>query len=353
MSEFGRLHEPLRRTLNGDDAIWPSLGGEEIASLLAHGIAPLIYARARVPELRDEAIRAAALEPLRLADLQDVLRALAASGAKPVLMKGTALAYDLYEPPELRPRVDTDLLIDRGSFAAAQDAFRSLGFDEQITSGDEHAIRQRMFTRRDRHGLLHTYDVHWAIANSPLVADVLRFHEIAPLPLPRIGQHACALPRVEALLLACVHRVAHHHDEERLIWLVDIARLRAGLSEEETMRFRQLAAERRVAALCARSFAITDDWLGRGSWSVDSPRRGEPSRIFLDRDLTYGAMTLANLRALPWRARWTRLRQLAFPPAAFMRHSFATRRRVVLPWLYVLRVVRGVTRLLRKASTPR
>lgn len=353
MSELDRLREPLRRTLNCEGAIWPSLGDEEVSALLAHGVAPLIYARAHVPELRDDAIRAAAMEPLRLADLQDVLRALAASGVKALLMKGAALAYDLYDLPELRPRVDTDLLIDRDSFAAARDVFRDLGFEEQITSGDEHAIRQLMFRRPDRHGLMHTYDVHWAIANSPLVADVLRFGEIEPVPLPRIGQHACALPRVEALLLACVHRVAHHHDEERLIWLVDIAMLRAGLSEEEKLRFQQLAAERRVAAICARSFAMTDEWLGRGTWSVESPPGDEPSRIFLDRELTYGAMTLANLRALPWRARLTRLRQLAFPPAAFMQQSFATHRRIVLPWLYVLRGARGVTRLLRKASAPR
>lgn len=350
MSELNRIREPLRRTLNGLSAEWPSLVPAEVSTLVEQGVAPLIYANARVPELREEAVRAAAVEPLRLADLRLVLEALAASGVSAILMKGTALAYDLYEQPELRPRVDTDLLIDRNSFSVAREVFLRLGFEEQVTSGDELAIRQRMYVRVDRHGLAHTYDVHWAVANSALFCDVLRFDEIRAVALPAIGAGARALPLVEALLLACVHRIAHHHDEERLIWLVDIAKLRARLPEPARDRFRQLAEERRVAAICARSFAVTDEWLGAGDWTVEPSSREEPSRVFLDRELTYGAMTLANLRVLPWAARWTRLRQLAFPPVAYMQRSFRARSRVPLPILYVLRGVRGFRRLLGKAS---
>jgi hypothetical protein len=350
MSELHRLAGPLRRTLNGEAVSWPRLSEDEVKALAAHGVAPLLYGTARIPELRAEAIREAALQPFRLRDLQDVLTALTTGGVNAILMKGAALAYGLYDLPEHRPRVDTDLLIDVASFDAARRILRHLGFEEQITSGDEHGLRQRMFRREDHHGIEHTYDVHWAVANSALVANVLRFHEITPVRLPRAGPHALALPNVEALLLACVHRLAHHHDDTHLIWLIDIARLRAGLSEEETIRFRKLAVERGVAALCARSFAITDEWLGRGAWSIDTPPRSEPSRIFLNRELTYGAMTLANLRALPWRAKLTRLRQLAFPPVAFMQRSRQSRRRIVLPWLYLLRGVHGVRRMLYRAS---
>ncbi|MEA2238290.1 MAG: hypothetical protein QOC81_3014 [Thermoanaerobaculia bacterium] len=349
MNDLHRLTDPLRRTLNGEPVPWPPLARHEAKALAAHGVAPLLYATAGVPELRAEAIRAAALEPLRLADLHEVLGALAAGGVKAILMKGAALGYGLYDAPDHRPRVDTDLLIDLASFGAARRVFRSMGFEEQITSGDEHGLRQRMFRREDRHGAEHTYDVHWAVANSALVANTLRFDEIEPVRLPKAGPDALALPPVEALLLACVHRLAHHHDDDRLIWLVDIARLRARLSKEESARFRALAIERGVAALCARSFAITDEWLGRGEWSIDAPQRREPSRIFLDRELTYGAVTLASLRALPWRARLTRLRQLAFPPVAFMQRSPESQRAILLPWLYFARGFRGISRLLIKA----
>src|SRR5688500_15581430 len=82
----------------------------------------------------------------------------------------------------------------------------------------------------------------------------------------------------------------------------------------------------------------------------DELTRDEPSRAFLDRELTYGGVMLANLRALPWRARLQRLWQLAFPPAAFLRQSFDTQNRFVLPWLYVRRGARGVARLFRRTS---
>jgi putative nucleotidyltransferase-like protein len=52
-----------------------------------------------------------ARELLRQNELISVLDVLAADGIDPILLKGTALAYSLYDNPASRPRVDTDLLI--------------------------------------------------------------------------------------------------------------------------------------------------------------------------------------------------------------------------------------------------
>jgi hypothetical protein len=350
MDELFPLRDLIRRTLAGEPCTWPRLAEPAVSVLVGQGIAPLLYANARVPELRDAAVRAAALEPLRTIDLQEVLAALAGRGVTSLLLKGAALAHDLYERPELRPRVDTDLLIDTAALPAAREVLLELGFSEQVTSGDEHALRQRMFHREDRQGVAHTYDLHWSVANSPLVSGVLRFDGIAPVSLPNLGRNALALPHVEALLLACVHRVAHHHDDERLIWLVDIAKLRSTLSAAERKRFEVLVAERRVLAICRRSFQAADEWLGADGWRLPDSTDDEPSRIFLDRELTYGAMTLANFRALPWPARLARLRQLAFPPVAFMRSSFPGQEHTAVSLLYMKRGIRGVRRLFGKAG---
>jgi hypothetical protein len=356
MGDLDHLREPLCRWLRGEAAVWPRLETADVDALVRSGVAPLVHAAGHLPELRDEARRAAALEPLRLADLRAVLKILAEAGVSVLIVKGSTLAYDLYESPELRPRSDTDLFLARPAFDLARTALTAAGYAELPTSGDEHGLRQRTFVRRDRHDCEHAYDVHWAVANTPLFADVLRFDEIAPVALPRIGPDAFGLPRVEALLLACIHRVAHHHDDERLIWLVDIARLRARMSDEEHQRFWRMAADRRMVAVCRRSIELTESWLGptgprAGKYlSAAELDRDEPSRLFLDPSLTYGAMTAANLRALPWRARLTRLRQLAFPPVSFMQQSFGARNPIVLSCLYVYRGARGISRLFRKAS---
>jgi hypothetical protein len=342
-----RLREPLRHALRGERTEWPELDASEVDALIAHGVAPLVHAVTAHPQLRDEALRAAAGEPLRLADLREVLRSIDA-----ILLKGTALGYDLYPDAELRPRSDVDLLIDPAHRNAIRSTFLAMGFTERVDSGDEHGLRQASFARTDAYGFEHVYDVHRAISNSALFANALRLHEIERVNLPRIGARAFGMKDAEALLLACVHRVAHHQDSQKLIWLIDIDRLRMRMTAEEHARFWRLARERGVVAVCAHSIATADEWLGRepkfmpGVIPID-----EPTRAFLDRDARYGQRMLTELRALPWRARIERLRQLAFPPHEFMQTMFATRSRAALPWLYAYRGVRGVVRLFTRAAT--
>ena len=61
--------------------------------------------------------------------------------------------------------------------------------------------------------------------------------------------------------------------------------------------------------------------------------------------------TFADFAALPgWRARLRRLRQLAFPPPAFVLQQFGARTRLALPWLYAWRGARGIARLFRRVA---
>ncbi|HEX7833165.1 MAG TPA: nucleotidyltransferase family protein [Thermoanaerobaculia bacterium] len=354
-----RLHEPLRAALRGEASDWPGLTDAETHALIVHGVAPLVYATAQVPQLRTEAIRAAALEALRVDDVRTVLDALGNADIATLVLKGTALAYDLYASPELRPRGDTDLLIAARDLERARAVFTELGFEEQPLSGDEHGLRQTAFTRRGASGVVHMYDVHWAVANTPLFASVLDFDRMLARAraLPRLGDHARGLDDVDALLLACIHRVAHHHDSDRVIWLADIALLRDRLARAEHERFWRAAADARIVGACVRSVELANDWMSRpdvnraDEWlSADELTRDEASQVFLDRDITQGGVLAANLRALPWRARIERMWQVAFPSPAFMRQSFGARSRIVLPWLYLVRGVRGLLRLFRRVG---
>jgi len=359
------LQSLLRALLRGEPAIWPAEAGSEDAarfleSIQQHGIGPLVYARLVddswpiQPALREDAIRAAAMESLRLADLRSLLAALAGRGIRAVIIKGTGLAYDLYDAPEVRPRGDTDLLIAESDVGALRELMRDLGYESQLTSGDTLAIRQQTFVRAG-----HVYDVHWDISNSPVVRDVLPFEEVVDraIVVPRIAPNALAPSHADALLLACIHRVAHHHDNERLIWLYDIHLLREAMTPDEHERFWRLAAERRVVAICERSIELADAWFATAphdrasDWlSEDERQRDEPSAAFLDRNRRGVSILHGDLQALGWRSRLRRLRELALPPAAFMRQSFPTAPAVALPALYVWRGARGVARLFRRVT---
>ena len=353
-----RLRTPLRAALRGEAAPWPSdLTDGEVSALAAHGVVPLLYAAQPLPQFRPEAIRAAAIEPLRADDLRDVLRSLAMAGIDVLVLKGTALAYQIYTAPELRPRADVDLLIARDSVAAATRVLESLGYTAAVTSGDRHALRQVSFSRTDAYGVGHEYDVHWDVANNPVFATALRFEELWPrsTPLASLSPHARGLSTVDALLLACIHRVAHHHDSDRVIWLMDIGLLRERMNTEEHHLFWRRAADARVVTVCARSIALADDWMSRPPHdraeehlTTDEITREEPSRAFLDRELTYAGEMLVNFRALSWRSRFQRLRHLAFPPPEFVLQTFGAQNRLALPWLYVRRGARGVVRLFRR-----
>ena len=320
-------------------------------------MAPLLYARLGIHALRNAAVRAAVLEPFRLADLRALLDALAVRGVAPLIVKGTALAYSLYDAPEQRPRGDTDLLLDAEELDEARAAFRELGYVEQLSSGD---MEQAMFRRVDAAGVDHVYDVHWAATNAAAFAEVLRIDELRArsVALPRIGAHALTICDVNALLYACVHRVAHHFDSDRLIWLADIHLLRERMTRDEHARFWQLAAEREVVGVCMRSVARANEWFSGGEHDLARDflddatiARRERTREYLHRDPRRLRVLRAEIGALRgWRARARRLRQLAFPPATFMHESFGTRSRLALPWLYAFRAARGVARLFRRAT---
>jgi hypothetical protein len=355
------LRVPLRAVLRGESAEWPSAATSENAAQLVesieqNGIGPLIYARLSgwpiQSLLRDVAIHAAIGETSRLADVRAVLGAFETNGIRVLIIKGTGLAYDIYPSPELRPRGDTDLLIAESDLENVRTIMLSRGYQSPLTSGDTLAIRQQSFTRGG-----HVYDVHWDVANSPVIRDALPFEELLSraIAVPRIAPNALAPSHVDALLLACIHRVAHHHDIERLIWLYDIHLLRETMSADEHARFWRLAADRRVVAICERSIELADEWFaaaphGRAhDWLTEDERdRDEPSAAFLDADRTRGAVLTADLKSLSWRGRMRRMRELALPPIGFMRQSFPSAPRAALPALYVWRGARGVMRLLRR-----
>ena len=339
MPEFPRrIVDVLRCALRGEAAEWPqSIGEDESRALAAHGMLPLVFGLGGIASLRQRAFDAAVIETLRLVDLREVLGAL---GGAALIVKGTALAYSIYPAPELRPRVDTDLLIDRGEIDRVRRALTSIGFAETATSGDELGVRQHSFSRRDRFGVTHIYDVHLDIANNAVVADALRYDELRAraVPLPAIAPDAFGPCNADALLHACIHRVVHHHDSDRMIWLYDIHLLRERMTDEEHRQFWELAAGRRVAAICLASVEAANRIFGGVSVPSVDVAPDEPSSAFLDRHRRYGAVIAGDFAALPgWRARFKRLRQLAFPPPSFMMQSFGASWRVLLPLLYAYR----------------
>ena len=328
-----------------------------------HGIVPLVAhrlsgstgaARALREGLKEPARRMLAADLVREPEIQAVLAELIRAGVVQLVMKGCQLAYSCYERPDLRPRLDTDLLIPASARDRAAAVLADLGY---VAAGqvDGHLLNYQVTYIKWRDGLKqHVVDVHWRVANPQVFAGLMSYDELMreAVDIPALGRGVKGLPPAAALLLACVHRVAHHFDSDRLIWLYDIHLLASGMTTSDWDRFLDLAWQRKVAAVCTRSLDLTARYLGTAvPASVWNDRRlqaaGEPeaSAGFLGAGRRQVDIMADDLQALPrWRDRVQLIRQHLFPSRQYMREVYALSPRTPLPLLYATRVVRGARR---------
>ena len=196
----------------------------------------------------------------------------------------------------------------------------------------------------------HAWDLHWCISAHPVFAGLLTYGELAEhsVPIPALGPHARAAGRVHALLLAAVHPVMHHRNTVRLIWLCDIDRLVRQAAADDLEQLAALAIEKKVAAVTAHSLRLSAETLGTPVPTAVLARletvRDEASARYLTAGRQWLDEVADSLGALPaWSERARLLRQIAFPPAAYMRSRYerAGAGRTELSLLYARRLLDG------------
>jgi hypothetical protein len=309
--------------------------------------------RALRPELLDRIRGAAVVDAVRADECRRVCTALSAAGVRAAVLKGEALAHGVYRESYLRPRTDTDILIDRDSRAAVSVVLIDQGYSADVETSGSLVSSQSHFSRLDRSGLRHAWDVHWRVSNVHAVADVVTLDRIAasgtrPAPLAGVFAPAAA----DALLLACVHRIAHHHDAPDLIWLYDIHLIAEAMSPFVATAFVRSARELGVWTMCARSLARARERLGTTlPAAIDAALAETPPEVVEASEAGWREVDVlrGNLRALStWPDRARLLREHLFPPPAFIASKYRLRSRAALPWAYLHRIVTGAPKWFRR-----
>jgi hypothetical protein len=357
------VQDGLAALLRGERVAWSALGtghDEVLATVRDEGLTGLVHQSLRristdwpsalVEAIAREARAAAAAELIRARELARVLGALDARGIATILLKGTPLAYSVYDSPALRPRDDTDLLIRAGDADAVRRAMRDLGYSAPVYCDDVHY--QFPFEQRDEFGVDHAFDFHWRLSTQAAFADLLTFDELASetVSIPALGPDARAAGNVHGLLLACVHPAMHHQNVERLIWVYDVHQLVGRMTPADLDRFAGLAVAKGVAAICAQELSRAQQRFGTPVPAAVVARlhaaTGEPSAAYLDPGRTWKDELISNVGALGWRDRLRLIRRVAFPDLGFMLRSYGLRTGTVdaalLPALYVHRGLRGL-----------
>jgi hypothetical protein len=327
-----------------DDSAWQSL----LQAGRFHGVLPLVHAGWAGADLRQatselfadgcaaEARRVAAVDLAQRQAIAQVLPVIAAAGGEPVLLKGIALAWTHYAAPSLRPRADIDVLIAPASRAAVARALADAGLIAALQLPGEHVSSQATWTLTTTGGSTQSFDVHWRINNSPVLARLLDHAEIAAgsLPLPVLGPAARVTTAPHALLIAALHRAGSRDSPyhaagwslpggDRLIWLMDFVLLSRGLDGEARAAAIALIEAKGAGPLLADAIAAL-----RAMW----PACADELAALLPPASKFDARLECYVNARPLRRRWLDFRALGgwvaragyvveqvYPPVAYLR----------------------------------
>lgn len=199
----------------------------------AHGLAPLLRRRARnlhlplpdglARQLTALAVRHREVSRVHTAAMVEMAAALEASGVEAVFLKGAVLAHELYPAPELRPRRDIDLLVERTAAGTALAVLRDLGYEGNKAPGAPRGRHHHLpGMGASREGFAVTVEVH---------TEVLSHDQPERLPYGAVraglrqldvgGQTVLALGHEDMLQHLAAHLLEPAR-ETRLINVVDL-----------------------------------------------------------------------------------------------------------------------------------
>lgn len=302
-----------------------------------------------------ERLRAAAARSLALErEVTTICDRASAAGVDLLLLKGVALAYTHYAAPHLRPRVDIDLLIRRHQLDSTGRLLVDLGYSRVVEADAELWTGQRHYVKTSATGEM-LVDLHWRVANPLAFAGALDFDDVWPraVAVPALGVQARTLSPADSLLLACLHRVAHHQDRVDLLWLWDIHLLASRMPAEDLARFASSALRARAGQVCSRGLRLAQECFGTALPAAMLEQLAsagdEPSAAFIGSVKSPFDVARADMAALAgWRQRASLLREHLFPPASYMRRRYSGWPVALLPVAYVHRMVVGAPRWLRR-----
>lgn len=378
------IDDLIAAVLRGGDVAWRAENGVAFVEAFLqrcdhHGVGALLHLRLKSkgdwPTIVREAVHQRALsqsmwELRHQHVLSHIISALSKCGVRPIIFKGTALAYTHYPHPSLRRRGDTDLIVAPADRAKAEDVLTALGLKPMAGISGQFISYQTTYTLDEPGSGHHDFDLHWRINNSELLSRLLSYDELRTHaePVPHLCADALTAHPVHALLIASMHRKVHTQSPyyvngtatftgNRLIWLYDIHQLAHRFTQAHWHEVVNQAQRTGLCAVCldglqsARQAFQTPipELISAALTRADEPER--PATYLRSGNLRRAQMDFAEIDGLANKLRF--VRELVLPPASYMQSKFPNASTVQLPWLYTRRAVGGVLKRLRpKQLTP-
>jgi hypothetical protein len=250
---------------------------------------------------------AVALGNLRVdAVTAEVVTALRAAGARPIVLKGPAVARWLYDAPGERPYADTDLLVARADLDRAQSTLRSLGFEP----GRAGWLRGARAWSRGR-AVVDLHTSVFGVEVAPRKAWAVLSRATETMEIGGVEVEVLAAP-ARALNVA-THATQHPHFTGTRR---DLERAVAALPRSTWEAAAREAAELRAEAAVGAGLRLVEGGAALAE-SLDLDARASPEATLLASDAPVTALGIAQLAA----AGSTRLRAALLARALVPRRS--------------------------------
>jgi len=169
-------------------------------------------------------------------DLGRIIKFFEQNSIPVLVLKGAALAGEIYEDIGLRPMGDLDLLVQRKDIYAAYDLFEQLGFKKssiELWQGTDQDFWHESLLTNDEGRFV---EVHWNLIGSDYdkkapPIEYLWDHK-QQIRIPNSDQIFFTVNDYIHIVYGCAHIALQHGiSESRLIWYYDIYRLLGSLGE--------------------------------------------------------------------------------------------------------------------------
>jgi len=274
---------------------------------------------------------------------------------KCILFKGAALAHTYYPQPWLRPSTDSDCLIspeDRTKYESILTG--QLEFKKLFAIEGELVSYQSTYVRKLTKNTNLILDLHWRVNNRQTLAKTYTINELSERGTTTSKlNHAVIIPSaVDCILLSCIHRLGHHANDERLIWLYDIHILVNSLDEDSWEELCLLCDDKQIAAITLDALLVCEDLLetyipeNSKTSLIELSQRDEPSKLVLQRNVSEWQLFKQDLESLDnIQLKAQLLKENLFPSSDYIRQSMKTDN---LAKGHSKRLIRGLKRVIKK-----
>lgn len=332
---------------------------EFIDTLDYHGITLLALQNGTLPtdvieKLGSRKAMMVANDVLKQTALTELFEAFEQAGlSNSILFKGSALAYTVYPQPWLRPRSDSDCLIDQSDYVKFASIFSQLGYQKLFAIEGQYLSYQSTFSKILVGQAAINIDLHWRINNRQTLACAFNVHElIEHSQCLSMLSNSIKIPcPVDSVLIASLHRLGHHQNEERLTWLYDIHLLVGALNQNNWQQLCDKASDKKLAAItldalryCQHLFDTNIPSFAESALTK-SASQPEPSQLFLKRELSEWQIFAQDLKSLAgWQKKFYLVFESVFPNSDYVRQQMETDNIVLAHYRRILRGLRRITR---------